>query len=298
MVKRVVCLTAVGLFLMYSASNGASGGWVSGANDLMYTSSSNFKLGIGVTSGGSVTERLYVKAGNILLDNNYYIKAKDYNGGAQNILQFQSPAAGIGVAYLGNATFTASVVSGTNVSLSANTTSGIISLSAPKITVGDNCQINCYDQNHEILFRRTENIMELREYGSILFTANASVSSPAYQMILNQSGNLGIGTTTPGTYKLAVAGDMQVQGKIMMNNWTIEAPDYVFEKGYKLPSLKEVEKNIAKVKHLPGVPSAAEMKKGVDLTEMNMTLLKKVEELTLYVINQNKEIEHLKSKIK
>jgi hypothetical protein len=94
-------------------------------------------------------------------------------------------------------------------------------------------------------------------------------------------------------------GNIELQsGTLKIKNWTIEAPDYVFEKDYKLPSLTAVEKHIAANKHLPGVPSAAEMKeKGVDLSEMNMTLLKKVEELTLYAIEQNKKIEALEKKI-
>jgi hypothetical protein len=85
---------------------------------------------------------------------------------------------------------------------------------------------------------------------------------------------------------------------VRIGNWTMKAPDYVFEKGYKLPSLKDVEKHIADKKHLPDVPSAAEMKKdGVDLAQLNMTLLKKVEELTLYVIDQNKMMEKQNKKI-
>lgn len=89
------------------------------------------------------------------------------------------------------------------------------------------------------------------------------------------------------------------QGKLnLKNSWTIEAPDYVFEKDYKLPSLQEVEKKINADKHLPDMPSAAEMKeKGVELTEMNMKLLKKMEEMTLYVIEQNKKIEELEKKV-
>jgi hypothetical protein len=94
-------------------------------------------------------------------------------------------------------------------------------------------------------------------------------------------------------------GNIELQsGTLKIKNWTIEAPDYVFEKDYKLPSLTAVEKHIAANKHLPGVPSAAEMKeKGVDLSEMNMTLLKKVEELTLYAIEQNKKIEALERRV-
>jgi hypothetical protein len=89
------------------------------------------------------------------------------------------------------------------------------------------------------------------------------------------------------------------QGKInIKNSWTIEAPDYVFEKGYNLKPINEVEKFVKDNKHLPEIPSAVEMKKnGVELTEMNMKLLKKVEELTLYVIDQNKKIENLEEKV-
>ena len=71
--------------------------------------------------------------------------------------------------------------------------------------------------------------------------------------------------------------------------------DYVFQKDYSLPSLLEVEEFIGENGHLPGVPSENEvLENGVDLSEMNTILLKKIEELTLYVINQQKEIEKLK----
>jgi hypothetical protein len=96
---------------------------------------------------------------------------------------------------------------------------------------------------------------------------------------------------------VTVSGTLQADA-VKIRNWTIEAPDYVFEKDYKLPSLKEVEKKIKAEKHLSDVPSAVEMKKnGVDLSKMNMTLLKKVEELTLYVIEQNNKIESQNKKI-
>ncbi len=113
---------------------------------------------------------------------------------------------------------------------------------------------------------------------------------------IKMDGNIGI-NQEPGTEALEIGGNIKCNA-VKINNWTIEAPDYVFEKDYNLPSLSAVEKHIVIEKHLPGVPSAAEMKKnGVDLSEMNMTLLQKVEELTLYVIEQNKKIEALEKKV-
>jgi hypothetical protein len=76
-------------------------------------------------------------------------------------------------------------------------------------------------------------------------------------------------------------------------------PDYVFEADHKLPSLETIERYIQQHKHLPEIPTAAEVKeKGVDLGEMNALLLKKVEELTLYVIGQQREIEEIRKEIK
>lgn len=77
-------------------------------------------------------------------------------------------------------------------------------------------------------------------------------------------------------------------------NW----PDYVFQKNYSLPSLKSVESFIQSEGHLPNIPAASVMEKdGISLGEMNRILLEKVEELTLYLIDQNKRIEQLEKEI-
>jgi hypothetical protein len=109
---------------------------------------------------------------------------------------------------------------------------------------------------------------------------------------VRENGSVGIGTTTPGSFKLAVEGKIgarEVQ-VTLQNPW----PDYVFEPTYHLKPLAEIETYIKENKHLPEMPSAKEMEKnGVQLGEMNMLLLKKVEELTLWAIEQNKKMEKI-----
>jgi hypothetical protein len=109
-------------------------------------------------------------------------------------------------------------------------------------------------------------------------------------MQIEGNGNVGIGTTTPGNFKLAVNG--KIWGTEVQVALTNPGPDYVFEKSYPLPTLEEVKSYIDENKHLPEIPSAKEMEEnGVNVGEMNMLLLKKIEELTLYVI-ELKKIDH------
>jgi hypothetical protein len=114
---------------------------------------------------------------------------------------------------------------------------------------------------------------------------------------ISWDGNVAIGddqyATKHAGYKLAVKGNIiaELVRVKLHQDW----PDYVFQPGYKLRSLQELETYIAQHKHLPDVPPAEEMaKKGQDLGEMNMILLQKVEELTLYVIELQKEVDELR----
>jgi hypothetical protein len=112
------------------------------------------------------------------------------------------------------------------------------------------------------------------------------------RMVINNSGNVGIGTTQPD-YPLTVNGS--IHAKEVRVDLNVPAPDYVFEKDYQLTSLEDIKTYIDQNKHLPEVPSAKEMEKnGVQLGEMNMILLRKIEELTLHAIEQNKMIEEMK----
>jgi len=79
---------------------------------------------------------------------------------------------------------------------------------------------------------------------------------------------------------------------------TSPTADFVFEDNYSLPALEDIEKHIKEKKHLPEIASAKEMEKeGVNIGEFQIKLLQKIEELTLYIINQSKEINVLKQEI-
>ncbi|BDD12855.1 hypothetical protein FUAX_52870 (plasmid) [Fulvitalea axinellae] len=114
--------------------------------------------------------------------------------------------------------------------------------------------------------------------------------------ILRHNRHIGIGTTNPGIYRLAVKGKVKAQEvKVSLDGWS----DFVFEDSYNLASLKDVEAFITKHGHLEHIPSAGEVEKdGVDLGAMDAKLLRKIEELTLYAIDQNKQIGILKNENK
>lgn len=160
---------------------------------------------------------------------------------------------------------------------------------------------------------------ELRNY-AYSGTFPTWYSNGGEQMRLTTSGNLGIGTTTPSANaKLDVNGNIFSSGKIAVGttdtskmsgyslvvngeaifnkarvklyaNW----PDFVFEEKYGLLPIAQLEEYIKTNKHLPNIPAAAKVReKGIDLGSNQALLLQKIEELTLYIIEQNKKIESL-----
>jgi hypothetical protein len=116
-------------------------------------------------------------------------------------------------------------------------------------------------------------------------------------LVIKNDGRVCLGTTTAATgYTLSV------NGKVACTEVLVEAaanwPDYVFREDYRLMSLSELEASIKENNHLPGIPSASEIEdQGFELGGMQQMVLRKVEELTLYVIEQGKQITDLQDKI-
>lgn len=109
------------------------------------------------------------------------------------------------------------------------------------------------------------------------------------------SGKVGIKTTNPGEYDLAVNGKVKAREiKVEGGIW----PDYVFEDGYKFETLDELNSFIKLNKHLPNIPSAKDIEnKGHDLGEMNKMLLEKIEELSLHLIEKDRQINRLENRM-
>jgi hypothetical protein len=148
------------------------------------------------------------------------------------------------------------------------------------------------------------NINFLVPYGLI----KIGTSTSSLPLSISGNGNLAtngtltaIGNTAIGTSTFRSGCALTVNGKIAAEEFEIVSDvgaDFVFGKDYKLRSLKEVENFINSNSHLPEVPSAIEMQQnGYKVAEMNNTLLKKVEELTLYVIELNKQLEATKAEL-
>ena len=116
------------------------------------------------------------------------------------------------------------------------------------------------------------------------------VTAAKPRLVITKDGNVGIGTNNPGNFRLAVEGTLGVRNLRItkVSPW----PDYVFAPNYPLMPLHSLENHISQKGHLPGVPDAKEVEStGIDVGDMQAILLKKIEELTLYVIDQNKRLE-------
>lgn len=117
-----------------------------------------------------------------------------------------------------------------------------------------------------------------------------------YALFLQNNGNIGIGTKSPA-YKLDVIGTIRAR-EILVDLNGVGGADFVFDTNYRLRPLSEVQSFIAENKHLPEIQSAKDMQQnGVSVNELQFQLLQKIEELTLYIIEQDQQIKDLQQKV-
>ncbi|MFQ6601781.1 hypothetical protein [Flavobacterium sp. C3NV] len=145
---------------------------------------------------------------------------------------------------------------------------------------------------------------DARQFSIKHYFSNPTFISNEYPVVIGTGGGnqplvldaarIGIGTSNPSAM-LTVAGNIASREVKV----TVDAgADFVFENDYNLPSLESVDQFIKENKHLPEIASAEEMKKdGINLSEMNIKLLQKIEEMTLYMINQNKKMNNLEKRL-
>jgi len=162
--------------------------------------------------------------------------------------------------------------------------------------------IGVEDRNYRSRWRftaYTSGMSQLRYYDkiqSVFYDLSEDGNGNVFLQLPKHNSYVSIGTDSFGEgtdlFKLSVHGRMRAESVKVYTDWA----DFVFEDDYNLPTLQEVEDFINKNGHLKDIPSAAEVaEEGIDVGEMNKLLLQKVEELTLYMIELQKEIEVLKS---
>jgi hypothetical protein len=174
----------------------------------------------------------------------------------------------------------------------------------PRLTNAQRNAIIAGDLHNGLLLYNTDSSLFQYYNGSVWNSVGSGSGSGARWLfststngtVYDSVDNIAIGTSDAKGYKLAV------NGSAIFNTVKVKPtgswPDYVFRKGYQLPGLGELEQYIQKYRHLPGVVAAREAEKnGVDVGENQAALLKKVEELTLYLIDENKQLKAQNAKL-
>ncbi|MEO5647973.1 MAG: hypothetical protein ABIQ56_06400 [Chitinophagaceae bacterium] len=253
------------------------------------------KFQISVGSDASLQSNGYlmlgnVDASNIVFDNNE-ILARDNGAPATLFLAREGSQV-----QLGNGTSAAN----TKLQISAGYDAGLADTLNGYLMMGTLSGSNIVMDNNEIMARSNGNAstLFLQNEGGNVHIGDPANFNGTHRLGVDGNaviiGALRIGSTvTPAGYKLAVDGRM-ICTEVMVRlvpNW----PDYVFNKNYKLPSISEVESFIQINSHLPGIPSATTLEKeGLSLGEMQKLQMQKIEELTLYIIDINKQLQSVK----
>lgn len=172
----------------------------------------------------------------------------------------------------------------------------------------DNEALTISGTNPYIQFKdgTTENAYVRANGSDLLLATNSGNASGKVVLRTNGVGRLWVdasgNVSISNDGKIATGYSLSVKGKVMAEEVRVELngtwPDYVFAKDYKLMPLQNLKKYVFENNHLPEVPAAEEMKDGIEVGKMNKMLMQKVEELTLYIIQLNEEVQELKKQNK
>jgi hypothetical protein len=140
------------------------------------------------------------------------------------------------------------------------------------------------------------NMMVLENNGGVRFSLERSDTGGIWQITALANFNINDPSDGNTEFQLTAGGDLTIEGDYFSTTCTAGnpcAPDYVFEPDYDLLSLEQVRNFVAENKHLPNVPSAEELTGPINISKMQMKLLEKIEELTLYTLDQDAQLADL-----
>ncbi len=301
--------TAIGALARVDCSNCL----VLGSKNTINGATSDVNVGIGITLP---TAKLHIKneVGGFGLKlesgtlDNYlgFYNSAGYIGyagtfNALNALDFGTSGAGTDVNIVTGASPKMTVKNNGRVGIGTNAPTAVLdirTISNPSLP-----QLNLYDNNaigySRLQFQNASgsNFWQIAAYNTAV-NANELLnfynSTSGNVMSITGDGKVGIGTTNPGAFRLAVNGFIRAKEIRVNTGWA----DYVFEDDYVLKPLAEVESFIKANKHLPDMPAAEQLQKdGVDISAMQTKMMAKIEELTLHLIEANKKIIALEQKI-
>ena len=171
---------------------------------------------------------------------------------------------------------------------------------AGKVGLGDNSPAAPNSANLNVnVVNNSSNAFEIFNAGFTSITNNNPTAKTVFKVTGDGKTIIGDKTQLQGPHTNAL---LTVYGKMVANSCYVRAidwADYVFASDYKVPNLYDIEKYYKENKHLPEIPSEEFIiENGIDIAEMNKLLLKKIEEMTILMVQQQKDIDLLKSKIK